>query len=119
MSQQISYETIQCRVSELCVLSKFLGFVEFLPYRSPSSFSTSALSTMSAIRSSCHLSCNVVKLLDDAERDGCLMLVVQWLVQYLSQIDVVTLQSEMGKAAVGKLFAVYKYLSCKFNVVSV
>jgi hypothetical protein len=36
------------------------------------------------------------------------MLVVQWLVQYLSQIDVVTLQSEMGKAAVGKLFAVYK-----------
>ncbi|XP_062518590.1 codanin-1-like [Corticium candelabrum] len=102
----MSYKSIRDILFDLHVFAKFLGFIEFLPYRSPSRF-PSTQSTKSSLRRNANLHCDVVNMLEDAEQNGCLLLAVTFIVHYISQIDVITLHTPAGRNAVNKLFAVY------------
>ncbi|KAM8710316.1 hypothetical protein ACLKA7_017017 [Drosophila subpalustris] len=96
-------------MAELLMLAKFLGYVYALPYnRSPAPF---ACPQQLQLRRQFQPPFEMRTHLERAMQQGKLLITLPWLVQYLTMLDLVTLQLPASLATLELLFCLYTDLS--------
>lgn len=96
-------------MAELLMLAKFLGYVYALPYnRSPATF---ACPQQLQLRRQFQPPFEMQTHLERAMQQGKLLITLPWLVQYLTMLDLVTLQLPASLATLELLFALYSDLA--------
>ncbi|XP_034483567.1 protein disks lost [Drosophila innubila] len=96
-------------MAELLMLAKFLGYVYALPYnRSPATF---ACPQQLQLRRQFQPPFEMRTHLERAMQQGKLLITLPWLVQYLTMLDLVTLQLPGSLATLELLFALYSDLA--------
>eukprot|EP00058_Branchiostoma_floridae_P011289 XP_002596777.1 hypothetical protein BRAFLDRAFT_73707 [Branchiostoma floridae] len=71
----------------LRILGKFLGFIVFLPYRSPQLLPESMMASALSVRNKVCQPIDIMKHLQDSLRQGRTILTLPWVVEYLSMMD--------------------------------
>ncbi|XP_052272332.1 codanin-1-like isoform X2 [Dreissena polymorpha] len=92
------------------LVSKFLGFVTFLPYQSPERIPDSMEATYIAIRNKHVPALNLQQCLVSAFSSGTLTLTVPWVVEYLSMMDPLAPRLDVFHSVLLLLLGIHRYM---------
>ncbi|KAJ8666930.1 hypothetical protein QAD02_008592 [Eretmocerus hayati] len=95
-------------ISSLKLLSKFLGFVTSLPYRSETSMLEEVISSQLALRSKCLPPLDLLQCLQSAVVQGKLLLAIPWIVEYLAMMDHASLRLPCHAKVLKILYCIYR-----------
>lgn len=96
------------------LLSKFLGFIESLPYKSSSIYSDHLINCHVKLRRQIEPKFNVKKVLETSIVTNTMILCIPWLTKYLSMLDCVTLRLPYYHDVIKTLLLFYKSLNNQF-----
>ncbi|KAF7988183.1 hypothetical protein HCN44_007677 [Aphidius gifuensis] len=94
-------------ISNLRVLSKFLGFLISIPYKSEIN-NLDIISTQISLRNNYIPSLDLLSYINDAIKNGKLSLTIPWIVEYLAMLDVVSLRLSYYIKILEILYCIYR-----------
>ncbi|XP_059484004.1 codanin-1 [Neocloeon triangulifer] len=113
VEEETRHKILACVVSAQLV-AKFLGFVEFRPYKSPLKRAPEqVLSAQVLIREKVRLPIDTYQLIATSEKNGRLILTVPWLCSYLVQLDAVSIRLPDIQATISFLISLQRGLSSR------
>ncbi|XP_011502578.1 PREDICTED: codanin-1 [Ceratosolen solmsi marchali] len=95
-------------LSSLRLLSKFLGFMTSLPYRSETSMIEDVIKSQIILRSKSLPRIDLEYCLQNAAIQGKLSLTVPWVIEYLAMMDHASLQLPYYKRVLEILYCIYR-----------
>ncbi|RXG61400.1 Codanin-1 [Armadillidium vulgare] len=101
-------DEVSSGIQSLCLLAKFLGFLEFLPYQTNDSLPDIVLSNQLRLRNKVMPPILLLEILKYGVESGCLIVVVPWMVELLSMVDAVALHTRYYLTLMFELILIYK-----------
>ncbi|XP_045469261.1 codanin-1 [Harmonia axyridis] len=95
-------------LKSLKTLAKFLGYIESIPYKNENTHTPELMNFQVKIRNQVSPSMSIHKLLEDASSQGYLTLLIPWLCEYLSMLDIVTLRTKYYNEVIETMIKLYR-----------
>ncbi|XP_071962968.1 codanin-1-like [Antedon mediterranea] len=116
--QEEQHEQFKLNLKTLRLLSKFLGFVVFLPYRSPSNNAPGDIISddVIALRNKCQPPLDLVGYVKAAFLDRRLVYTIPWVVEFLSMMDSTSPHLQYYQNLLIILVDIYRFSSVKFSI---